>query len=941
MEDIPPLWAPSRSDKVRTQSLAVVACMFLCSRVTAVICPDVPGDVATTIFRVKWLDIRLLDLLLTMKHIPLTDLFLSASNEKFPLDRRMNKVVKPMATLILYKAEEYTTCIQADLKQGFQKCSFYRELSMDEFTPQNSGLYCFRTAALPSRLLRWHTCRQGGDKNCCLVCTVHLTVSIPHLSASGHPRLGLPAPRFMFPEQERSGLCLCLYVSQVSKASIPGGVAPSLSHVGIVADGAVGRRVFSGISRFPPPFHSDAVPYSPHFILIGSQDFDGMTANPTSELLDLQVSLKGRMNKVVHPMAVFRMWESCWTMQLVGGFSRGTPVSPALSFPGAAPCSPQSASSALKTSMLRADQISSLTHPMAVLILRKADEYTARTRVDLKQSLSKVLSLSVSTGGTRRLEVGSPLALLPPPDGCHPPVSRPTQQKKTATAGNSSLEATWNRYRTARRVNARISCLAGRGGLVVRLLACHQYKLGSVATGVAFGFPHVESCRTMPLVDEFSRGFSVSSYYAFRRCSSFHPHRLSRLRRSTREPRQMGRRGTRDRRSKTLKSRPQESHSAAPRDRSANYRLFTVKNRIRLETESQRQSSDIQETPYDLLKRCRELTIKIKASERNSLYREQPNVTLGSIRLRPRQLAITSGQWASPSKTGNVTRVGGGCLPGKWHCTANRAQYPVGSPDFRMWESCRTMPSVSGSYRGYPVSLTPSFRCCSILTSITLIGSQDPAVKSRSNIFTRHCNISNLKTAQHRETKVNAYSHRCTLHICKPVRTFIALHMYAIRRCMRTSVSKLALISFLLQKFKIVSGRASLQTTDYASTREVVSMWQEVRTNPQYIIQKLRSDFRSRFFCLLECMLVCDRDTLQLTLLQVKLPLDMVARLLNGTLRRERKCACNFSFRRETSSEDNYLPLGFVRRVFVMRRETICKAVLRSIYQMCLRDQFA
>ncbi|KAJ8875191.1 hypothetical protein PR048_023086 [Dryococelus australis] len=47
------------------------------------------------------------------------------------------------------------------------------------------------------------------------------------------------------------------------------------------------------------------------------------------------------------------------------------------------------------------------------------------------------------------------------------------------------------------------------------------------------------------------------------------------------------------------------------------------------------------------------------------------------------------------------------------------------------------MQLVSGSSRGYPVSPVPSFRRHAIFTSITLIGSQDLAVKSRPNIFTR------------------------------------------------------------------------------------------------------------------------------------------------------------------------------------------------------------
>ncbi|KAJ8888540.1 hypothetical protein PR048_008031 [Dryococelus australis] len=55
---------------------------------------------------------------------------------------------------------------------------------------------------------------------------------------------------------------------------------------------------------------------------------------------------------------------------------------------------------------------------------------------------------------------------------------------------------------------------------------------------------------------------------------------------------------------------------------------------------------------------------------------------------------------------------------------------------FRKWESCRTMPLVGVLSRGSPVSPAPSFRNSTIFTSITLIGSQDLAVKSRPNIFT-------------------------------------------------------------------------------------------------------------------------------------------------------------------------------------------------------------
>ncbi|KAJ8872251.1 hypothetical protein PR048_025853 [Dryococelus australis] len=64
---------------------------------------------------------------------------------------------------------------------------------------------------------------------------------------------------------------------------------------------------------------------------------------------------------------------------------------------------------------------------------------------------------------------------------------------------------------------------------------------------------------------------------------------------------------------------------------------------------------------------------------------------------------------------------------------AIRVQSPAWSPDFRKWESRRTMPLINGSSQGSPVSPSPSCRRRSIFTSITLIGSQDLAVKNRPN----------------------------------------------------------------------------------------------------------------------------------------------------------------------------------------------------------------
>ncbi|KAJ8896160.1 hypothetical protein PR048_001503 [Dryococelus australis] len=84
-----------------------------------------------------------------------------------------------------------------------------------------------------------------------------------------------------------------------------------------------------------------------------------------------------KANRVQSPavsLPDFRMWESCGTMTLVGGFSRGPSVSLVLSF-GVAPFSLKSLSSAFKTSLLRAAKISSLTldHTVRFLVSHQGE----------------------------------------------------------------------------------------------------------------------------------------------------------------------------------------------------------------------------------------------------------------------------------------------------------------------------------------------------------------------------------------------------------------------------------------------------------------------------------------------------------------------------------------------------------------------------------------
>ncbi|KAJ8885179.1 hypothetical protein PR048_011375 [Dryococelus australis] len=78
---------------------------------------------------------------------------------------------------------------------------------------------------------------------------------------------------------------------------------------------------------------------------------------------------------------------------------------------------------------------------------------------------------------------------------------------------------------------------------------------------------------------------------------------------------------------------------------------------------------------------------------------------------------------------------------------ANRVQSLAGSPDFRKWESCHTMPLVGGFSQGYPISPAPSFRCHSIFTSISLIGSQDLAMGGGASVMPAMSSLSVIPLA--------------------------------------------------------------------------------------------------------------------------------------------------------------------------------------------------
>ncbi|KAJ8886164.1 hypothetical protein PR048_012373 [Dryococelus australis] len=70
----------------------------------------------------------------------------------------------------------------------------------------------------------------------------------------------------------RGGEVVRLLASHLGEpGSFPRGVAPRFSYEGIVHDDVAGQRGFLGRLPFAPPFHSGAAPHSPHFTLIGFQ----------------------------------------------------------------------------------------------------------------------------------------------------------------------------------------------------------------------------------------------------------------------------------------------------------------------------------------------------------------------------------------------------------------------------------------------------------------------------------------------------------------------------------------------------------------------------------------------------------------------------------------------------------------------------------------------
>ncbi|KAJ8869052.1 hypothetical protein PR048_030607 [Dryococelus australis] len=105
-------------------------------------------------------------------------------------------------------------------------------------------------------------------------------------------------------------------------SSVPSGITPRFSHVGIVPDDAAGRFVSSGIS------HSPTLAFRCCSILTSLHPHRAAVA----ERLARSPPTKANRAQCPAGSSDSRKWESCRTIPLVGGSSRGSPVSPTPSF---------------------------------------------------------------------------------------------------------------------------------------------------------------------------------------------------------------------------------------------------------------------------------------------------------------------------------------------------------------------------------------------------------------------------------------------------------------------------------------------------------------------------------------------------------------------------------------------------------------------------------
>ncbi|KAJ8882861.1 hypothetical protein PR048_014675 [Dryococelus australis] len=171
--------------------------------------------------------------------------------------------------------------------------------------------YCHLINSLKQKCSNVYKSLQKEEENCISQCTCHEC-------SSG-----------------RSGVVVRLLASHLGE---PGSILGRFPNVGNVLDDAACQAGFLGGLPFPPPLHSGVDPHSTHFTRISSQGLDmhyvfiifqhnimyfpgGVTV---AERLARSPPTKANRAQSPAGSPDFRKWESCRTMPLVGGSSRGS-----------------------------------------------------------------------------------------------------------------------------------------------------------------------------------------------------------------------------------------------------------------------------------------------------------------------------------------------------------------------------------------------------------------------------------------------------------------------------------------------------------------------------------------------------------------------------------------------------------------------------------------
>ncbi|KAJ8867237.1 hypothetical protein PR048_031036 [Dryococelus australis] len=214
-----------------------------------------------------------------------------------------------------------------------------------------------------------------------------------------------------------------------------------------------------------------------------------------TERLDCSPPTKAnRVQSPVGPLPDFRMWKSCRKMPLLGGFSRGSPVSPA-------PCIPHFT---LAGSQNRDVLISSLAHSNPVNLFRRVWRLCKNVLVRLADASASPPRRITRVGEDSRWR-SKTLYILPQPSGLQ-----------------SLTEAAWSSVRE----RSKVRMTTGDGGTTANEYYTHPSKGNRVRVSARLlpDFHTWESCRTMPVVDRQPEGF-IGNLPSLHSCAApFSPH---------------------------------------------------------------------------------------------------------------------------------------------------------------------------------------------------------------------------------------------------------------------------------------------------------------------------------------------------------------------------------------------------------------------------------